>query len=43
MNSMITTSGLNSYAHTYLMPSGNLLVQANLSTSEFSSVRESGV
>ncbi|KAF8132765.1 glyoxal oxidase [Boletus edulis] len=32
MNFMITTSGLNSYAHTYLMPSGKLLVQANLST-----------
>jgi hypothetical protein len=32
MDFMITTSGLNSYAHTYLMPSGNLLVQANLST-----------
>ena len=42
MNFMITTSGLNSYAHTYLMPSGNLLVQANLSTSELPSVRESG-
>ena len=38
MNFMITTSGLNSYAHTYLMPSGNLLVQANLSTSELPSV-----
>ena len=42
MNSMITTSGLNSYAHTYLMPSGNLLVQANLSTSELLSVCENG-
>lgn len=41
MNFMITTSGLNSYAHTYLMPSGNLLVQANLSTSELPSVLRS--
>jgi len=32
MNFMIKTSGLNSYAHTYLMPSGKMLVQANLST-----------
>ncbi|KAG2123080.1 copper radical oxidase [Suillus clintonianus] len=32
MNFMITTSGLNSYAHTYLMPSGNMLIQANFST-----------
>ncbi|KIK26234.1 glyoxal oxidase [Pisolithus microcarpus 441] len=32
MQFMTTTSGLNSYAHTYLMPSGNMLVQANLST-----------
>ncbi|KAJ3489674.1 hypothetical protein NLJ89_g11510 [Agrocybe chaxingu] len=29
---LIKTSGLNSYAHTYLMPSGRILVQANLST-----------
>ena len=42
MNFMITTSGVNSYSHTYLMPSGNLPVQANLSTSEFPSVCESG-
>ena len=42
MNFMITTSGLNSYAHTYPMPSGNLLVQANLSTSELPGVCESG-
>ncbi|KAE9390575.1 DUF1929-domain-containing protein [Gymnopus androsaceus JB14] len=32
MQFMIKTSGLNSYAHTYLMPSGNMLVQANIST-----------
>lgn len=32
MQFMITTSGLNSYAHTYLMPSGNMLIQANVST-----------
>lgn len=34
MNFMVKTSGLNSYAHTYLMPSGKIFVQANLSTSE---------
>lgn len=32
MQFMIHTSGLNSYAHTFLMPSGNMFVQANLST-----------
>ncbi|KZT64150.1 copper radical oxidase [Daedalea quercina L-15889] len=32
MNFMIKTSGLNSYAHTFLMPSGKMFVQANLST-----------
>ena len=32
MQFMITTSGLNSYAHTYLMPSGKMLLQANIST-----------
>ncbi|KAJ8592539.1 putative copper radical oxidase [Rhizopogon salebrosus TDB-379] len=32
MTFMTTTSGLNSYAHTYLMPSGNMLIQANIST-----------
>lgn len=34
MKFMATTSGLNSYAHAYLMPSGNMFVQANISTSE---------
>jgi hypothetical protein len=34
MQFMITTSGLNSYAHTYLLASGNMFVQANTSTSE---------
>jgi hypothetical protein len=34
MQFMITTSGLNSYAHTYLMPSGKMFVQANFSTSK---------
>ncbi|KAJ3508389.1 hypothetical protein NLJ89_g5777 [Agrocybe chaxingu] len=29
---MIKTSGLNAYAHTFLMPSGKMFVQANLST-----------
>ncbi|CAK5284242.1 unnamed protein product [Mycena citricolor] len=32
MNFMIKTSGLNAYAHTFLLSSGNLLVQANYST-----------
>ncbi|QRV90025.1 glyoxal oxidase [Ceratobasidium sp. AG-Ba] len=32
MNFMITTSGLNSYAHLYLMPSGKMFAQANFST-----------
>jgi hypothetical protein len=31
---LVQTSGLNSYAHTFLMPSGNLFVQANVSTSK---------
>jgi hypothetical protein len=35
MKFLIDTSGLNSYAHTYLMPSGKMLVQANISTSAF--------
>lgn len=34
MNFMIKTSGLNAYAHTFLMPSGKMFVQANYSTSE---------
>ncbi|KAH9475866.1 Aldehyde oxidase GLOX [Psilocybe cubensis] len=29
---LIQTSGLNAYAHTFLMPSGKMLVQANVST-----------
>jgi hypothetical protein len=29
---MTLTSGLNSYAHTFLMPSGKMFVQANIST-----------
>ncbi|KAH9914171.1 glyoxal oxidase N-terminus-domain-containing protein [Epithele typhae] len=32
MQFMIKTSGLNAYPHTYLMPSGKMLVQANYST-----------
>ncbi|PPQ89180.1 hypothetical protein CVT25_001118 [Psilocybe cyanescens] len=32
VNFLIKTSGLNSYAHTLLMPSGRMLVQANHST-----------
>lgn len=35
MQFMITTSGLNSYAHSFLMPSGLMFLQANLSTSTF--------
>lgn len=31
---LVKTSGLNAYAHTFLMPSGKMLVQANVSTSE---------
>lgn len=34
-NFLVQTSGLNAYAHTFLMPSGKMLVQANLSTSRF--------
>ena len=34
MQFMIDTSGLNAYAHTYLMPSGKFFVQANYSTSQ---------
>jgi hypothetical protein len=33
MQFMITTSGLNSYAHTFLLASGKMFVQANTSTS----------
>lgn len=29
---LVTTSGLNAYAHTFLMPSGKMFVQANTST-----------
>lgn len=38
MQFMIKTSGLNSYAHTYLLTSGKMLVQANISTSQSSSL-----
>ncbi|KAF8967015.1 hypothetical protein BDZ97DRAFT_1636315, partial [Flammula alnicola] len=31
-NFLIQTSGLNAYAHTFLMPSGKMFVQANVST-----------
>ena len=34
---LVNTSGLNAYAHTFLMPSGKMFVQANLSTGESSS------
>lgn len=33
MQFLITTSGLNAYAHTYLLSSGKMFVQANVSTS----------
>jgi hypothetical protein len=36
MQFMVNTSGLNAYAHTFLMPSGKLFVQANYSTSRSS-------
>ncbi|KAF9807896.1 hypothetical protein IEO21_08035 [Rhodonia placenta] len=32
MQFLIQTSGLNAYAHTYMMPSGKMFVQANVST-----------
>ncbi|KAF9464517.1 copper radical oxidase [Collybia nuda] len=32
MQFMVTSSGLNAYAHTYLLGSGKMLVQANIST-----------
>ncbi|EEB99717.1 hypothetical protein MPER_00542, partial [Moniliophthora perniciosa FA553] len=32
MNFMVKTSGLNAYAHTFLMPSGKMFVQANISS-----------
>jgi hypothetical protein len=35
MQFMTTTSGLNSYAHAFQMPSGKMFVQANFSTSSF--------
>jgi hypothetical protein len=34
VNFLVKTSGLNAYAHMFLMPSGKILVQANVSTSE---------
>ena len=34
-NFLVQTSGLNAYAHTFLMPAGKLLVQANTSTGMF--------
>lgn len=34
MQFMIDTSGLNSYSHAFLMPSGKIFAQANYSTSE---------
>jgi len=33
-NFLVKTSGLNAYAHTFLMPSGKMFVQANVSTGE---------
>lgn len=37
MQFMLDTGGLNSYSHAFLMPSGKMFVQANLSTSAFRS------
>ena len=42
MNFMVETSGLNAYAHAFLMPSGKMFVQANLSTSMHSSTLFNG-
>jgi hypothetical protein len=36
MQFMVKTSGLNSYAHTYLLASGKMFVQAYISTSAYS-------
>jgi hypothetical protein len=33
---LVQTSGLNSYVHMYLMPSGKMFIQANVSTSRIS-------
>lgn len=33
INFIVRTSGLNAYPHSFLMPSGRILLQANLSTS----------
>lgn len=41
MQFMIKTSGLNAYAHTFLLSSGKMFVQANISTSTF--VRQSTI
>jgi hypothetical protein len=38
MQFMRKTSGLNAYAHTFLMPSGKMFVQANYSTSQSSAL-----
>ena len=35
---LIETSGLNAYVHTFLMPSGKMFVQANLSSGEVFSI-----
>lgn len=35
LNFVVKTSGLNAYPHAFLMPSGKMLLQANISTSEF--------
>ncbi len=42
MQFMVKTSGLNSFALTYLMPSGKMFVQANYSTSYVNPVLTSG-
>jgi hypothetical protein len=35
VNFIVRTSGLNAYPHAFLMPSGKILLQANLSTGRF--------
>jgi len=39
VNFVVRTSGLNSYPHTFLMPSGRMMLQANVSTGKFFSFR----
>ena len=40
---MVTTSGLNMYPHTYLMPSGKIFMQANYSTILFEHIQNNEI